>query len=395
MRYHKTIGIFTVKKVVHYQNRYYTYGGFGVFLSEISKYFTKTILVAHISHAPPPDGYYELTIDGLEFVYLYQSRNEFQNLLQQPFNFFKAKRRINDMDIVLCRVPDYTGIIGIILSKLYHKEYFVQTIADWGLEAQKTSVFKKFGLGFFLKIDYYVYDVIERLAAKNSLVFAQGESSYLKHFRSSHAKLITSTAHFSSDVGVIRRKFMSETEVNVLHVGRLTGVKNQRLIIEAIAELNRITNISWNLKIIGEGPLRRNLQKQIDTLRQSEYISLVGQVARNDDFWRFYDEADIFLMSSKSEGTPKVILEAMARSLPVVAPRVGGIPYLIENDVRGLLYSEGDLRDFMSAILKMKNNVIDREKMILNAFEFSKENTVENSVQYMIKEVAAFFKWKE
>lgn len=394
MRYNKTLGIFTVKKVVHYKNSYYTYGGFGAFLSEISKYFNKTILVAHISDSPPLDGYYELAIDGLEFVHLYQSRNELENLLQQPLNFFIAKRKIYEMDIVLCRVPDYTGIIGIILSKLYKKEYFVQTIADWGLESQKTSIYKKFGLGFFLKIDYFVYDVIEKFALRNSLVFAQGESSYFKHYKSSFAKLIASSAHFNRDLGLIKEKFISKSEVKVLHVGRLTGIKNQKILIDVIAELNRSTSLSWKLNIIGEGPLRNALQKQINSLGQSEFILLIGQVNRNDNFWRYYDEADIFLMSSKSEGTPKVILEAMARGLPIVAPRVGGIPYLIKNDLRGLLYTEGDKADFIRAILKMKNNDVERNQLIMNAFEFSKENTVESSISFMINEVKDFFKWK-
>lgn len=395
MIHEKTLGIFTVKKIAFHRGRYYTYGGFGAYLSEIRKFFNKTILVAHVTQRKPGEGYYEITTDGLEIVHLKQSRNELENLLQQPVNFFIANRRMRDMDIVHCRMPDYTGIIGVILSHIYQKQFFIQTIADWYIEAQKTPAFKKFGLGLFLKIDYYFYDFLERMCAKKRLVFAQGTSSYLKHKNHAHAKLISSTAHFNKDIGIIKKKFTSDTTVEVLHIGRLTGVKNQKLIIDLIDKLNKETESNWNLTILGEGPLRPNLQNQIDALRLSDRAQLVGQVDRGEDFWNYFEKADIFVMSSKSEGTPKVVLEAMARSVPVVAPNVGGIPYLVADKERGLLYEEGNLEDFFKAVLAIKNEKESREEMIKNAFEFSKNNTVEKSTEFMVEEVAKFFKWKE
>ena len=393
MKYRKTLGIFTVKKISFYKNKYYTYGGFGSYLSEIRKFFKKTILVAHVTNQKPGNGYYEIQTNNLEIVHLKQSRNELENLLQQPINFYIARKRIKDMDIVHCRMPDYTGIIRVILSRFYEKQYFIQTIADWRIEAQKTSIFKKYGLGLFLKLDYYFYDFLERLCAKNNLVFTQGTSSYEKHKDNSYAKLISSSAHYNKDIGIIKRKFESKKNVNVLHIGRLTGVKNQKLIIQVISKLNNASDVVWNLKILGEGPLRSSLQKQIDSLGQSKNITLVGQVDRDKSFWNYFDESDIFLMASKSEGTPKVVLEAMARSVPVVAPNVGGIPYLVDNNTRGLLYNEGDLKEFYKAILHIKNNKTERMKMIENAFDFSKNSTVEKSTIFMLDEVAKYFKW--
>lgn len=395
MKYRKTLGIFTVKKISFYKNKYYTYGGFGSYLSEIRNYFSKTILVAHVANKKPAKGYYEIPKKNLEIVHLKQGRNELEHLLQLPINFYIASKRIKSMDVVHCRVPDYTGIIGVLLSRFHKKQYFIQTIADWYIEAQKTSILKKYGLGLLLKIHYYIYDFLERVIAKNNLIFAQGTSSYEKHKNNSHAMIISSSAHYNKDIGTIKQRFVSEKNVNVLHVGRLTGIKNQNLIIEVIHKLNNNSDLVWNLKILGEGPLRVSLQKKIDSLGQSENITLVGQVDRGKSFWNYFDESDIFLMASKSEGTPKVILESMARSVPVVAPSVGGIPFLVENNVRGLLYKEGGLEEFYNAIMEIKNNKVVRNKIIENAFEFSKINTVEQSTEFMINKVSKYFKWKE
>lgn len=395
MVHNRTLGIFTVKKIAFYKEEYYTYGGFGSYLSEMRKYFKKTILVAHVTNEAPGDGYYKIPTDNLEIVHLLQSRNELENLLQQPFNFFIARRRMRDMDIVHCRMPDYTGIIGVILSRMYKKQFFIQTIADWGIEAKKMPASKKYGLGLFLKLDYYFYDFLERKLAKNRLVFAQGTSSYNKHKNHSETKLISSTAHYNKDIGTLRKRFTDKKKVRVLHVGRLTGIKNQELIIDTIATLNQETNLQWELSILGEGPLRKKLQNQIDELGQTETIKLVGQVDRGDDFWNYFDAADLFIMASRSEGTPKVILEAMARSVPVVASNVGGIPYLVEDQERGLLFEDNDKNALIKAVLEMQNNESHRDKMIKSAFEFSKNNTVEKSTEFMVNEVSKYFKWEE
>jgi len=395
MVHNKTLGIFTVKKIAFYNNEYYTYGGFGSYLSEMRKYFKKTILVAHVTKQAPREGYYKIPTDNLEIVHLLQSRNELENLVQQPFNFFIARKRMCDMDIVHCRMPDYTGIIGVILSRMYKKQFFIQTIADWRIEAKKMPVSKKYGLGLFLKLDYYLYDFLERKLAKNRLVFAQGTSSYEKHKNKAETKLISSTAHYNKDIGILRKRFTDKKKVKVLHVGRLTGIKNQELIIDTIATLNKETEIQWELSILGEGPLRKKLQHQIDELCQTKNIQLIGQVDRGDIFWNYFDTADLFIMSSRSEGTPKVVLEAMARSVPVVASNVGGIPYLVKDKTRGLLFEDNNKQALMDAILFLQKEEIDRDKMMQNAFEFSKNNTVEKSTEFMVTEVSRYFQWEE
>ena len=352
-------------------------------------------MVAHVAQKKPEKGYYEIPSRGLEVVHLRQGRNELEHLLQLPFNFLVARKKIDEMDILHCRMPDYTGMIGVLLGKIYSKDYFIQTIADWYIEAKKTSVLKKCGLGFLLKMHYYLYEILERVCCKDQLVFAQGTSSYRKYKKNPNAHLISSAAHYEKDIGTIKRRFKSSSRISVLHVGRLTGIKNQKLLINLIYRLNQNPEVKWHLTILGEGPLRSALQNEVELLKQTSFIKLVGQVDRGDELWSYFDRADVFVMASKSEGTPKVILEAMARSVPVVAPNVGGIPFLVKNNERGLLYEEGNLDNFLQAIQSLKNEKEGREKMIDRAYEFSRNNTVERCTQFMLEEVSAYFSWKK
>src|SRR6266487_1302595 len=244
------IGIFTVKKVYFYKKKYYTYGGFGDYLNGISLKFEKVILAARVKEKKPGIGFYEISTTNIEVVHLPQPNGEFQNLIQLPFIFFKALKCVKRMDIVHNRMPDYTGVIGAIACKIYKKPYFVQVIADWNIEAKKISPWKGFGKGFFLKCDYLMYDKLERWVCKNQLVFAQGISCYEKHAKNSKSHLVVSTAHYAYDiVNKVPVKFTGAVK-KMLNVGRITGVKNQELLIRAIAAFKEKGEV-WELHILG------------------------------------------------------------------------------------------------------------------------------------------------
>jgi len=120
-------------------------------------------------------------------------------------------------------------------------------------------------------------------------------------------------------------------------VGRMTAVKNQRLLIEALYLL-RSKGTEAHLAIIGEGELREKLGAYAGDLGVSEYVSLVKET-RN--IAEFYGALDVFCLSSDSEGIPLTLLEAMAAGVPVVSTEVGGIPEVIEDGVNGCLVPPG------------------------------------------------------
>ena len=387
-KFDKTLGIFTVKKISYYGGQYYTYGGFGTYLTEIRKYFRKTVLVAHVKNEIPPQGHYriERSRQDLFVIHLLQSRNELENLLQLPYNFCVSLGAVRKMDIVHARMPDYTGIMGAVGCKIYAIPYFVQIIADWFIEGKKMPASKKGGLGLLLKLDYFVYDVLERLMCRNQLVFAQGHTSYKKHRTKADANIVASTAHHRSDLCETRPRFRGK-RYRLLNVARMTGIKNQKLIISALVELNNQMPGKWSLDFVGEGPLLRELLDFADQNGVGHIVSFHGQVDRGKVLWEFYDAADAFVLSSRSEGTPKVILEAMARSLPVVASNVGGIPFLAPDMKRGLLFQDNSVKALVLSILRLYHDSELREKLVLNGKRFAMENTIENTTTYMIDKV--------
>jgi colanic acid/amylovoran biosynthesis glycosyltransferase len=140
----------------------------------------------------------------------------------------------------------------------------------------------------------------------------------------------------------------------LLAVGRLHRVKDYRFLIRACAML-RDHGLDFLCWIAGEGPERPNLERQLVELGLQGHVYLIGQVPRAD-LPGHYRYADMVVMTSKSEGIPVVLMEAMAHEKVVLAPAITGIPELVEHQRTGFLYQPGSISDFASAVTWIHGN---------------------------------------
>lgn len=381
-----TLAIFTVKSLHLHEGRYYTYGGFGQYLEAIRSHFSRTVLVAHVRRAPPRSGDYEISQDRLKVVGLPPIKSELGSLLTLPVQLWRCWRALKGVDIAHVRMPDYTGVVGAIACRLRGTPYFCQIIDDWALLAKSIPWTKRGGLGAGLKVHLWIYDWFERWAARGQLVFAQGGTCHAKHRASSTSTLVFSSAHRAEDVvPAVRSRFVGAVPT-ILNVARLTGVKNQALILRAVAHL-RDAGETWQVRLVGEGPTRSALEALARELRIDDRVEFVGKIGHGPELWRYFDEADVFALSSLSEGTPKVLLEAMARGLPVVATAVSGVPDMVPSGDRGLLVARPDVGLMVQALRQMRTDHALRKQCVEHGLVFARENTVERQVSAMIETV--------
>jgi glycosyltransferase involved in cell wall biosynthesis len=140
----------------------------------------------------------------------------------------------------------------------------------------------------------------------------------------------------------------------LLSVGRLHRVKDYRFLIQACAAL-RDQGLDFICWIVGEGPDRTTLENQIIAMGLQGLVYLVGHVP-HADLPCYYRYADLVVMTSKSEGIPVVLMEAMAHEKLVLAPAITGIPELVEHQQTGFLYQPSSLPDFVSAVSWIQAN---------------------------------------
>ena len=129
----------------------------------------------------------------------------------------------------------------------------------------------------------------------------------------------------------------------VLIVGRLSREKDHLTLLDAVGALPEPVH----LLIVGEGPERARIEEHIRAKGREEHVTLIGQVPTAEPY---YALADIAVLSSRSEGSPNALLEAMSAGVPVVATSVGGIPEIVNDEESALLVAPGD-REAMTAAI--------------------------------------------
>jgi glycosyltransferase involved in cell wall biosynthesis len=140
----------------------------------------------------------------------------------------------------------------------------------------------------------------------------------------------------------------------VVALGRLSKEKAHTDLVAALACLLKLKpERPVQLVIVGEGPERSRIEDAIRSAGLQGKVSVPGHV---NDVRDYYGIADLMAISSLSEGSPNVLLEAMAAGVPVVSTAVGGVPEIVENGKQAILVQPGDPAAMAEAIDVLLSN---------------------------------------
>ncbi|HJT82722.1 MAG TPA: glycosyltransferase family 4 protein [Chthoniobacterales bacterium] len=127
----------------------------------------------------------------------------------------------------------------------------------------------------------------------------------------------------------------------IVFTGRLQTQKNVALLLEEFAALRASAAIPVELHLVGDGPLRAELQQQADSIGLNGSVKWHGWNQR-EQLRRLYQQSDCFVNPSFYEGMPNAVLEAMACAKPVVASGIAGHNVLVRDGENGFLFSLDD-----------------------------------------------------
>jgi glycosyltransferase involved in cell wall biosynthesis len=189
-----------------------------------------------------------------------------------------------------------------------------------------------------------VYELLERVVHGSMVdaiigVSSQIEQKYRKIGGRPKATCIRNGIELEGRATSIQREAkrqelgLAEDTCAIGAVGRLTPVKGLCYLLQA-ARLLLDRRVKVHVLLIGDGPLRGDLERLATKLGIRESIAFLGHREDTDELMQ---ALDVFALPSLSEGIPMALLEAMAASRAVVASRVGGIPEVVEDRVSGFL----------------------------------------------------------
>ncbi len=174
-----------------------------------------------------------------------------------------------------------------------------------------------------------------------------------------------------------KKKFKNELfpyakdSIILLNIGRLSTEKGQFTLLKAFMKLlSEFKQKDIKLIFVGDGPERKRLESQSNSMIEKKIVFFTGYVA---DPRKYYAAADIFILPSFYEGFGLSLIEAMASGLPCVASDTGAIPEIITDRENGLLFPKGDSDSLKEKIKILLENPAFSAKIAKKARESAKK----------------------
>jgi len=180
--------------------------------------------------------------------------------------------------------------------------------------------------------------------------------------------------HSKIDTRVFKPGY-SKKHFDFIYLGRLSKEKRVNLIVQGIYKLKN-HGLNVKLAIVGDGPEMKELKKLTHILNLNEDVTFTGFV-KDPASW--FNKAKIFLLCSESEALPTALMQAMSCKLIVIAPNIGNISCLVENNHNGYLFDVDDISSFYELMKEVYINYYSlihitenaRKKILL---EYTHEN---------------------
>ncbi len=173
---------------------------------------------------------------------------------------------------------------------------------------------------------------------------------------------------------------------NILFVHWLSKRKGADMLIPITKHLINFEHLTSNFKLIvvGNGPYKEQLLKEIKENNLENYIEVVGAVP-NEKIIDYYNQADLFIMPSMEEGFPRVLLEAMAMGVPYVASDVGAVREISPETAQRFLIKSGDVELFAHKIESLLSEPETYETFQKEELEKIREYSIDNVINKFIE----------
>lgn len=158
----------------------------------------------------------------------------------------------------------------------------------------------------------------------------------------------------------LRRQLKVDADGMVVCVGRLSKEKNPDGLLHAWEMALPHLTKGWKLVLVGDGPMRNELEACVDERKLRDAVLFAGLQA-NVESW--LGAADVYVLPSHTEGLSNAMLEAMAIGLPVLSTRVSGVRETVEEAGAGLVVDVGQKRQLADALIRLAKDTSLRSQM--------------------------------
>ena len=237
-------------------------------------------------------------------------------------------------DVILAQYAYFSGLIGAIAARLSGKIFVIRTVGS-DLRVDSQSLMGRISVFLTLRI------------ASGAICVSKDLENIAKRLGARSTVVIPSPLMLPHHTQNVRRN-----NKQIVSIARLVPIKGISYLMRAMARVK-----DGSLVIIGDGPERNELELLSRSLELGDRVFFAGWVNDRSKILDYLKQAAVFVLPSLSEGRPRVLIEAMACGLPVVATNVGGVSEIVVEGVNGLLVPPRDEMALAKAIEYVFNDV--------------------------------------
>lgn len=289
--------------------------------------------------------------------------------------YYRALKSIRDkVDVCYCRVPDPFAWMSKLVIRKKNIMHFVGDAIDTTRHNEKWGFIKK----QVMIAGYCPEYLMTLLAARKSTVYTNGVhlARKLSRFGVSATPVISSTVSENSLCPPTPRE--NNTRLRLINVGYIRYAKGIKLLMSLFLLLKE-KYPDFIFDIVGNGEMMEELRMFVEENSLTNNVIMHGHIDNREDLNRLMRSADLFIFPSLSEGSPRVVVEAMSEGVAVVSTPVGSLPDSFEDGVDIRFFGFNDAQGVMGIIEEFMNDAKPFDRQREMAYIKVKENyTIES-----------------
>lgn len=255
------------------------------------------------------------------------------------------------VDVIYCRVPDPFSWLPALKTNKEVIMHFVGDTIDTTKHNERWSWWRKYAMIAAYLPEY----TLTLLAARKSKVYTNGF-----HIRDRLAKYgVKATGVVSSTISKMELELplevLPQEKLTLCYVGYLRFAKGISTLLRLIETLEK-DRIDYLFNIVGNGEMYSDFEALITKYNASARVILHGHIDNRDTMNKILRKSDLFLFPSLSEGSPRVVVEAMAQGVPVFSTPVGSLPTTFTDGSEIFFFDFNDEKQLLSLIKKYTQN---------------------------------------
>ena len=374
-----TLGYISNSPLAYEGETYRSKSGHWNYVEKVSELFDKVDVFARVKKVDKSNNKYRrrVNIENANFHDISKksmNRKNRGSIAENIKRFRYILERSKSWSFGFYMAPGWAALMGTLASKVHDIPYATCFRGEWD-GVVKNRIEEKYNSRTFKNIVKFPIKFIQYMILKNANIKMTEGYVLVGKYKSINRKEVipTLTSDLSKKDFAQKSKKHAKSKIKISWVGSMISRKRPFMAIKVIKKINKKCKHNVEIEMIGDGVRKKELERKIRKMGIEGMTNVRGYISDKSRLLEVIKKCDIHLVTSDSEGFPRVIWEAQSQHVPVVSTRVGGVPELLEDRAEVMLASDDSVESLTNCVKKLIENTQLRSKIAKKGYRRAKK----------------------